>query len=270
MPTEVYSFANCKFNATSWQVSGNLIKVWSNSTHIGVKPRSGVTFGAAMITAKNGNNIIKKQVNVGYHLFTNITEIPSSSINHILPIAPGGATDIGLKLNFNASNTEIEKIEWQKVGSNFVWSQDNNLYGNDNRVIISKSCNGPIQFKVRVKNSCGWSNWQDITYNITSCSTNCSGVGSGTTTGVNSTNFEVFPVPSTINLTVKIKNQSSAILQNGEFFMVTLYNKVFRITREVNGIANSITVPTSDLPTGLYILTIQYNSIYESYTIAID
>lgn len=268
--TEVYSFSNCQFNATSWEISGNLTKVWSNSKHIAVKPKTGVNYGAALITAINGDKSVTKQVNLGYHLYTNITEVPAASIQHLLPTAPLGNTDIGLQLNFNASTTEIEKIEWQKIGSNFIWSQDNNLYGNDNRVIISKNCNGPIEFKVRVKNSCGWSNWQDITYNITSCSTNCAGVGSGISTGVNSNNFDVYPVPSTVNLTVKIKNQPPAILQSGEFFIVTLYNKVFRIKREVNGIANSITVPTSDLPAGSYILTIQYNNIYESHTILID
>ena len=77
-------------------------------------------------------------------------------------------------------------------------------------------------------------------------------------------------MPANTNLTVKIKNQPLSMLQNGEFFIVTLYNKVFRIKREINGNANSITIPTSDLPTGSYILTIQYNSIYESHTILID
>ncbi len=240
--TEVYAFSNCQFTATNWQISNNLTKVWSNSTHIAVKPKTGVNYGAALITAVNGDASVTKQVNLGYHLFTTITEIPAATIQHLLPTAPLGNTDIGLQLNFNASNTEIENIEWQKTSNNFIWSQDNNLYGNDNRVIVSKNCNGPIEFKVRVKNSCGWSNWQDIIYNITSCATNCSNAGNTNTTGVNSTNFEVYPVPSSVNLTVKIKNQPPAILQNGEFFIVTLYNKVFRIKREVNGVAIAITV----------------------------
>ena len=60
------------------------------------------------------------------------------------------------------------------------------------------------------------------------------------------------------------------MLQNGEVFKAKLYNKAYRVTREVNGNANSITIYTTDLPTGSYVLTIQYNSIYESHTILID
>tara|TARA_B110000240_G_scaffold192433_1_gene236591 strand:+ start:1207 stop:4305 length:3099 start_codon:yes stop_codon:yes gene_type:complete len=279
--TEVYSFSNCQFNAASWEVSNNLSIVWSNSTRIAVKLKTGLsvgvindgkgnTYGTGIITAINENTSVTKKVSIGNHLFTNIAEIPASSIQHIYPIAPSGATDIGLQLNFNASNREIEKIEWQKVSNNFTWTQDNNLYGNDNRVIISKSCNSQIHFKVRIKNSCGWSNWQDIFYDVTSCTTNCSNGSDGNTSGVNSTNFDVYPVPAKTNLTVKIKNQDPAMLQNGEVFKAKLYNKAYRVTREVNGNANSITIYTTDLPTGSYVLTIQYNSIYESHTILID
>jgi hypothetical protein len=279
--TEVYSFSNCQFNAASWEVSNNLSIVWSNSTRIAVKLKTGLsvgninngkgnTYGTGIITAINENTSVTKKINFGNHLFTTIREIPASSIQQIMPITPLGITDIGLQLNFNASNNDIEKIEWQKVSNNFTWSQDNNLYGKDNRVIISKSCNSQIHFKVRIKNSCGWSNWQDIYYNVTSCAHNCSNGGGGSTSGINSTNFEVYPVPANTNLTVKIKNQPPAILANGDLFIITLYNKMYRITRKVKGIANSITIPTSDLQTGTYILTIQYNSIYENHTILID
>ena len=82
--------------------------------------------------------------------------------------------------------------------------------------------------------------------------------------------FEVFPVPASTNLTVKVKNEEPAMLTFGENFKITLYSKVYRIKKVVNGVANSITTDVTSLPAGFYILTIEYNDYYESHSIVIE
>ena len=114
-----------------------------------------------------------------------------------------------------------------------------------------------------------WSTWQKIVYNADICSNNCSS-SNNNSSGVDSMYFEVFPVPASTNLTVKVKNEEPAMLTFGENFKITLYSKVYRIKKVVNGVANSITTDVTSLPAGFYILTIEYNDYYESHSIVIE
>ena len=157
------------------------------------------------------------------------------------------------------------------MSNNFQWTQDNNVYGNDNRVIISKKCNGPIEFSVRVRNSCGWSKWQKVIYSITGCESDCSSLsGDDSISGIISTNFHLYPVPSSSILTIEDKNKPLGMLAMADQYEVTLYNKVYRIEKKLTVNSNPVNVPVSDLPRGIYILTLQDNTSYESHHISIE
>lgn len=121
-----------------------------------------------------GSVSIERTIYIGTPLVTGVEEVSVAQTGHTSPFSPdGNCSELGLKLNFAPSFANIEDMEWEKVTTNYQWSQ--NLPENSNQyVVIAPQCNGPIKFKVRMKNSCGWSDWQELEYNITECQFNCS------------------------------------------------------------------------------------------------
>lgn len=178
------------------------------------------------------------------------------------PIAPiSSCSDIGLKLNLWPSNPEVLEVQWEKVTTNFQWSHTNTEY-----VIITPVCNEPVTFRVRFRNSCGWSPWQDITYNVTECSGSCSNPQGNIT----STDFIIFPVPADTSLTVKLKNQPVGLLVAGDTLNIKLYNISGLMVRNVNAIATQTVIDVSNLNMGTYTLVITYNGVVETHNVAIN
>ena len=83
-----YSFDACQFKVDRWQVSSNLEKVWSNTTQINIKPKEGVMQGDGIVTAYNGDTFVTKQIPIGYHVFSHITETSVNEFNPVTPYIP--------------------------------------------------------------------------------------------------------------------------------------------------------------------------------------
>ena len=179
------------------------------------------------------------------------------------PIAAfGSCDDIGIKLNMLPSNQEITDVEWQKISTNFQWSTNNDEYA-----IITPQCNGPINFKVRMKNNCGWSDWKILTYDAENCTNNCN---TNSTGNIISNNFIIYPVPADTTLYVKLKNQATGLLMNGDTLNIKLYTNTGWIIRNVNAVSTQTAIDVANLPTATYTLVITYNGITESHQIVIQ
>lgn len=251
----------------TWSSSANVEIISSNYYSAQIRALNINSDGKAWVKAVLTNGIVfQENFRVGKHKFDYLENVSVSQINHIRPVTTSSCGDIGLKLNFVHNNDNIQEIEWKKITNNFEWSQGNNI-NRDEYVIVSPYCKGPIKFEIRVKNKCGWSSWQSIEYDPKICYNNCT--TNDNSLGINSDNFDVFPVPASSSLTVSLKNETIRFLEPGETFRITLYNDSYKVIRRVNGTESSITIDVSSIPKGTYILTIEYNDIYESHNIII-
>ncbi len=203
-----------------------------------------------------------KRIYIGVPTLNFLENVNSTETGLPQPIAPvNSCSVIGLKLNLWPSNPEILEVQWEKVTTNYQWSHTTTEY-----VLISPVCNEPITFRVRFRNSCGWSAWQNITYNVTECSGTCSNPQGNIT----STNFIIFPVPADTSLTVQLKNQPVGLLVSGDTLNIKLYNISGLMVRNVNAIATQTVIDVSNLNMGTYTLVITYNGVVETHNVAIN
>lgn len=159
-------------------------------------------------------------------------------------------------------------MEWEKVSTNYQWSQDPPGY-NDPYVIIAPLCEDPVQFKVRMRNDCGWSDWQQIEDTNSECQTNCGGGGgSGTIT---SDYFIIYPIPADTVLHVNmIGTDPTDLLITGDTLVIQLFDNSGTEVKYINAIACHNTIDVSTLNPGMYILKITYNNVPETHHIAIN
>ncbi|MAB57007.1 MAG: hypothetical protein CL524_05580 [Aequorivita sp.] len=186
--TVTYSFDFCEsLPVIAWEVSNNLIKTTPLTNYnrsIIVQPVHASTNGWAYVKAifASPNEPVQKNIWIGPPKVNFVEDVNITQINHTMPIVPPDSCDeFGLKLNISPSFGNVQQMEWEKVSTNYQWSQDPPGY-NDPYVIIAPLCEDPVQFKVRMRNECGWSNWQQIEDTNSECQTNCGGGGGGSGT----------------------------------------------------------------------------------------
>lgn len=203
-----------------------------------------------------------KRIYIGVPTLNFLEQVSLTATGLPQPIAGlGNCPDIGLKLNLWPSNPEVLEVQWEKVTTNYQWSHTNTEFA-----IITTVCNEPVTFRARFRNSCGWSRWQNITYNVTGCSGSCSNP-QGT---ISSTNFIIFPIPADTSLTVKLKNQPVGLLVAGDSLNIKLYNISGLMVRNINAIATQTQIDVSNLNMGTYTLVITYNGVVETHNVAIN
>lgn len=74
---------------------------------------------------------------------------------------PGLTNERSFGSNFKG---EVLEWEWQKVADNFSWS-----IGNSNSIVFQPYHTGPMAFRGRIRNSCGWSAWRTFIINVFDC-----------------------------------------------------------------------------------------------------
>ncbi len=150
-------------------------------------------------------------------------------------------------------------MEWEKLSGDFQWSQDAPGY-DDEYVAIAPACNGPISFKVRMQNDCGWSPWQIFEYEVTQCLSNCGSGGGGGSGTITSDYFEIWPNPSdTVLHVILIGSDPGDLLMAGETLNIKLFNSSGIMVRNINAIAEQNHIDVSNLPAGNYSLWINYS-----------
>lgn len=261
-------------NSYSWQVQNssvaNLLSgTTGNSITLSQKGNNSgwITLKVSINGGDCGNATVSRQVYVGSPRVESIEEVSVAQTGHTVPLAPfGSCDDVGLKLNFAPSFTNVQNMEWEKVTTNYQWSQG--MPGNSNEyVVITPTCNGPIKFKVRMKNSCGWSDWQELEHSVTHCSSNCQSNPPGGS--IDSGTFVIWPVPATTVLNVKIKGEDPGLLKVGETLTIQIFNSIGVMVKNVNAIATQTAIDVSNLPSGTYTLVLTYNGVPESHQIVI-
>ena len=283
----VYGYSDiCKLpSQVTWAVSPNIEIVSQNGLSITVK---GIESGSAFVIATFANGkSIKKDIWLGTMIYDSVTEIDPNGYTQFSPIEENGCETIGLKVNFLPNFQNALEYQWEKVTQDVLWQRDFATDGS-NRVFIYPICNKNFVFKVKARNSCGWSEWFEVTYAMTNCPSDCGAPFNG----IVGTNFILNPNPVSqgiVNVSVKYEapwfstpiansdpNNTSPVIDPGTATVITNYNPIVDVTvYNQLGVAllnfQNVTLPEplniSNLPQGTYVVLIEYQGQVESYTI---
>lgn len=152
---------------------------------------------------------------------------------------------------------------------------------------ISPQCNKDFSFKVRARNTCGWSAWQQFEFSMTRCTMACDTQDPFPTAGAN---FLLSPNPVTANfLTISVKpdapwyiipetndplNPSTGIsgyqLPDRIRVNVSISNNLGVVVMQFTSLPvhpNPAQINISNLPSGSYFVMFEYLGQTESYTI---
>jgi hypothetical protein len=290
--TTTYSFPDiCKIPSTiTWSVSSNLQIVSQSAYSINV---SKVSDGPGFIKAtfQNGQTLTKT-IWVGVPKFNNLQPIGSqygydpSEPN--LSISPDGDGCNQIRLNAVFDSPNILEYQWEKLTTSVAWS----VSPNSGYIYIYPQCNQNFSFKVRTRNICGWSDWNEFEYALNRCTIDCNTSTPIINTGLN---FILNPNPVTndiLNINVKYNAPWFIIpvnIGNGNNFDITNefgesnYQLIPNISVNIT-IFNQLGVPVlqfpntsvhptpaeldvSSLQAGTYMVVFEYQGQVESYTI---
>ena len=216
---------------------------------------------------------IQKKVHVGSPTVENIQQISDqAAVPHFSP-ATGLSTcdEIGIELNFAPSNADVQEIEWEKITSDVMWSRDYASY-NDRYAYIYPDCNETFEFRVRAKSNCGWSDWQDLSYEITSCDNNCPTGGGSSSGNISSDDYLIYPVPADTQLSIKMEEFGNNITLLTTPLNVKLYSSSGSglIVFDQDFTVSLADVDVSGLSPGTYLLVLTYEGELESHNVIIE
>lgn len=197
-------------NTVTWSSSNTSIATVSNGTQ-GQVTLNGINQGYTNLIATITNpcgqttTISKNSIAITtIPVFKEMYEIDPNSFYTVDPGNSTGCDAIGLAVDTFSPRTHILETQWQKVTQNVSWSRDYNT-NNTNKIAIYPEFNINFEFKVRFRSICGWSNWIDLNYNITTCENDYTPPFDG----IVGDNFIISPVPVTDNtLNVAINPQA--------------------------------------------------------------
>lgn len=250
---------------TTWSVTPNLQIVSQSAYSITVV---GIENGDGNITAvfQNGKTAIKK-VYTGAPKAVNFT---FDSSPRRLCLTPANnytfsSSDLNLfdriKANFNGlTTTEIA------LNSNWEWQTFNNLISISGTANVQSICvNGAGQtgLRVRVFNSCGWSEWMEFPFEIFE-NPNIQGKQSASKTF-----YTVYPNPSNNIVNVDLRNQNNQPKKNAKI-TAQLFNILGQPKGEVTIVENKAIIDVKNLPKGIYILNVNLDGKSEGHQISVQ
>ena len=270
----------------TWIISGPATIVANG--HSAVITRNGTSSGLLTIRVViNGGTCgtvsLEKEVWVGFLRPHNMVDINSDAFQHSY-LSP--STDCGVdgfKVNFWPLDQQVLEYEWQKVTTNVAWNRD---YAPDpsGNVFLYPTCNKVFTFKVRARNSCGWSEWFELTYEMNSCLNACN----SPFTGIVGNNFILNPNPVTGGiLNISVRNDAPwffveyddnplnpSIVGAGEGYLISpihvnisIHNQLGILVQSNTSVLLPAPLDVSNLTPGSYIVTMHYMSQTENYTI---
>ncbi|MFY8186842.1 MAG: hypothetical protein ACOVLC_02670, partial [Flavobacterium sp.] len=270
----------------TWIISGPATIVANG--HSAVITRNGTSSGLLTIRVvinggACGNITLEKEVWVGFLRPHNMVDINSDAFQHSY-LSP--STDCGVdgfKVNFWPLDQQVLEYEWQKVTTNVAWNRD---YASDpsGNVFLYPTCNKDFTFKVRARNSCGWSEWFELTYEMNSCLNACN----SPFTGIVGNNFILNPNPVTGGiLNISVRNDAPwffveyddnplnpSIVGAGEGYLISpihvnisIHNQLGILVQSNTSVLLPAQLDVSNLTLGSYIVTMHYMSQTENYTI---
>jgi hypothetical protein len=228
--------------------------------------------------------ILSKEVWVGTLKYNSLAPVTTGLNQFISPVPANGCGTNGFEVNFWPSNDLVQEVQFEKITTDVYWHRDFIADASRN-VFLFPECNKPFQFKVRARNSCGWSEWFELTYNIESCPENCIPPFNG----IIGTNFILAPNPvtnGTLNVSVKsdapwftvpggggpsldpgqIGGGSGGLIPNIRVG-ISIYNQLGILVQSNSSVLMPATLNISNLPAGTYLVVFQYMTQTESHTI---
>jgi hypothetical protein len=159
----------------------------------------------------------------------------------------------------SASSTNAD-WEWVKLSDNFNWVVNQGI----GKARIQAPQTGPVVFKVRVKNACGWSPWLIQNYTVVNCASGFASMSSEA-----ASYYKIFPNPASDIVSISLANENN-IPENtstvsGELFDISGLSKA-----TVQIINNQASFSVAGLPLGIYVLNISVNGLVEGHQIAVE
>jgi hypothetical protein len=195
----------------NWSISGSSASITSNGNTATVT-RNGQQSGSVTITVvinggECGNVTLSKQIWVGVPTFNSFLPIGNQTgfdpNGYYISNDDGSIScnQISMKVLFNAD--AIVEYQWEKFTTDVNWGVSPTS-GNLNMVPL---CNKDFSFRVKARNSCGWSAWKTLEFYMSRCNVDCTVPPVSST--LNGNNFILSPNPvSSGALSIAIKSSS--------------------------------------------------------------
>lgn len=176
-----YSISSFNNNPVTWSWNNTSIAtITTNGNYVTINPIVGNNGFGKLIATSIGLNgaIITKELEV----YIGLPELGYTCVGNASQSTTSGSSC--LKLCYNTSNLKDNRVQpslkggsntsvwdWQPISSNFTWSIVTTVLGNTTISLaeITPTNTNNVQFKVRVSNSCGWSDWQFYNLPVTNC-----------------------------------------------------------------------------------------------------
>lgn len=266
----IYSFDDiCKIPSIPvWSVSGNIQIVNQTDFAIEVVKTNIDAYGYAEIIAtfQNGQKLIKKvwigqpyifgsnpsPAELEYFVDVNLCPVETQTL------CLGGDTYENRKTICVAGLDSNSQWEIVKLSGNFNWNRSNNV------LYIHPYTLGQISFKVRVSNSCGFSNWVTFTLNVDKCNSN-----GFLMRGDALTTYMIYPNPSKDMVYIDLKDQNNLPEIKSKVYG-ELYDLMGNLKSNVEIVDHKAVFSVNGLNKGIYVLKIYINGNEESHQIAIE
>ncbi len=262
-----------------WSVSNSLVaETLSNtiSNTITIRRRDNnsgwITLRVFIQSDRCGDVTLEKRVYVGAPTVKNVELYTGPHQAHFSPLdTENSCGEIPLQVNFEPNNSNVQDIQWERITPDIHWSIEYDSNFDGNVFYLFPTCNKTFEFRVKTLNACGWSDWQNIEYNITSCNQNCSTGGNTSSTLIGDC-FEVYPVPASTNLIVKIKDIDVLTSLPSNFNVKLFHNNggFNALVRNENSTVNPINIDVNNLQSGNYIVRAEYNNCVETFQVIIN
>lgn len=280
-------------NTVTWSIIGGGVATISNSTQSNVTINA-TGSGAVELIATISNpcqqtRTVRKNIWFGTPLLFGVTVLDMSTIAGVAldPSTSSDCPTIGLELNLTQSINQIFEIQWERITQGVFWDRDYGSNGiKDRRVFIFPRGDMNFEYRVRVRNFCGWSLWYDYSYNIQSCSYDYT----PPVTGVVGENFILSPVPVTNGtLQLALTNNAPWFLIGGDnggvngnpsldpgsgepyvpsfvTVNISIYNSVGFLVINLPNTTIPSSIDLNSLPAGTYIINFEYQGQIEAHT----
>lgn len=276
----------------NWSVSNPTIATLNNSTNtqttVSISNPGNVTLIATI--TNSCNQTVTKTIALHYGVpqfnasapLTNQSGFNSLEPNISTSSGDGGCNTINLKPVF--STTNISEYQWEKITQDVSWSTSNF----SNNITLYPTCNKDFTFKVRAKNNCGWSPWEEITYYMNRCTEECNTnnpiitgenfiispnpVSQGELLGINvnhnapwfTTTVVIDPI---LNQGISDNNGNQTITNYTPTVNISILNQFGNLVLNFPNTVLPTSLDVSSLPTGTYLVVIEYQGQIESNTI---
>ncbi len=254
---ETFTFDNCSTPSpvTSWEVSYNLQIVSSNDNSVTVNLISTNSTGGGWIKATFGNGkVIQRNIWLG---------VPST-ISELSHVAVFGCTMGEINAQQSSDIEGVYQYEWIISGGKVVIPNVNSSTYNGISTVFVDPIDGNygMTVKTRARNDCGVSEWY-TKYIPTDCDD-----GGGLTPlkavkqkKVNNTSSSpgyigIYPNPSNGIVNIQLEGVSYSSTGDQGKMEAKLFDTLGRLKKNIQITENKTEVNTSDLETGIYILSI--------------